>query len=137
MAFLISRLLCLVLVLNLANCQLPNQLDDIANQLNDLDKAGKITLEDKENLQNCMRKCAADHGIVMGRPGTSMSVDEAMVVTRCNEVHTFSVTCSFFLSGPWSDQQKTNALTKTTTCAVCTNKDKNLCVSHRVICKFF
>ena len=119
MAFLISRLLCLVLVLNLANCQLPNQLDDIANQLNDLDKAGKITLEDKENLQNCMRKCAADHGIVMGRPGTSMSVDEAMVVTRCNEVHTFSVTCSFFLSGPWSDQQKTNTVTKTTTCALC------------------
>ena len=72
MAFLISRLLCLVLVLNLANCQLPNQLDDIANQLNDLDKAGKITLEDKENLQNCMRKCAADHGIVPGRVWASM-----------------------------------------------------------------
>ena len=71
------------------------------------------------------------------RPGTSMGVDEAMVATRCTEVHIFSVTCSFFLSGPWSDQQKTNALTKTTTCAVCTNKDKNLCVSHRVICKFF
>ena len=119
MAFLISRLLCLVLVLNLANCQLPNQLDDIANQLEDLDKAGKITLKDRENLQNCMRKCAADNGIVMGRPGTSMSVDEAMVVTRCNEVHTFSVTCSFFLSGPWSDQQKTNTVTKTTTCALC------------------
>ena len=30
MAFLISRLLCLVLVLNLANCQLPKELADLA-----------------------------------------------------------------------------------------------------------
>ena len=33
MAFLISRLLCLVLVLNLANCQLPNQLADLSSSI--------------------------------------------------------------------------------------------------------
>ena len=33
MAFLIFRLLCLVLVLNLANCQLPNQLADLPSSI--------------------------------------------------------------------------------------------------------